>query len=152
MSWLVFPVRNLSRGNTQPENMCDIVFEKTKGFGGTINFIKRETSTQVFPCETTLFCRISAIGRFLNTKAGVSLWQGCKPDDLKAVIVIRKMLYHRYFSANFAKFSGKLFWRTPPRNNSWHDVVFLPFCRSVGLKAACSLKTIYLVEQCINGW
>ena len=65
----MFPVRNLSRGNTQPENMCDIVFEKTKGLGGTMNFIKRETSTQVFPCETTLFCRISAIGRFLNTKA-----------------------------------------------------------------------------------
>ena len=53
--------------------MCDIVFEKAKDRGGTVNFIKRETSTQVFPCQTTLFCRRSAIGRFLNTKAEVSL-------------------------------------------------------------------------------
>ena len=27
----------LSRENTQPENMCDIVFEKVKGRGGTVN-------------------------------------------------------------------------------------------------------------------
>ena len=27
----------LSRENTQPENMCDIVFEKAKVHGGTVN-------------------------------------------------------------------------------------------------------------------
>ena len=31
MSSLLFPVFKLSRENTQPENMCDIIFESTKG-------------------------------------------------------------------------------------------------------------------------
>ena len=31
MSSLLFPTYNISRKNTQPENMCDIVFEKAKG-------------------------------------------------------------------------------------------------------------------------
>ena len=30
LSSLLFPVFKLSRENTQPENMCDIIFEKTK--------------------------------------------------------------------------------------------------------------------------
>ena len=34
---LLFQVYKLSRENTQPENMCVIVFEKTKGRGGTVN-------------------------------------------------------------------------------------------------------------------
>ena len=33
----LFPAYKLSRKNTQPENMCDIVFEKAKGRGGTVN-------------------------------------------------------------------------------------------------------------------
>ena len=37
LSSLLFPVYQLSRENTQPENICDIVFEKTKGRGGTVN-------------------------------------------------------------------------------------------------------------------
>ena len=32
-----FPVYKLNRKNTQPENMCDIVFEEAKGRGGTVN-------------------------------------------------------------------------------------------------------------------
>ena len=31
MSSLLFPVFRLSRENTQPENMYDIIFEKTEG-------------------------------------------------------------------------------------------------------------------------
>ena len=31
MSSLLFTVFKLSRENTQPENICDIIFEKTKG-------------------------------------------------------------------------------------------------------------------------
>ena len=31
MSSLLFPVFKLSRENTQPKNMCDIIFENTKG-------------------------------------------------------------------------------------------------------------------------
>ena len=31
------PVFKLSPENTQPENMCDIVLEKAKGRGGTVN-------------------------------------------------------------------------------------------------------------------
>ena len=34
---LLFQVYKLSRENTEPEIMCDIVFEKTKGHGGTVN-------------------------------------------------------------------------------------------------------------------
>ena len=34
---LLFQVYKLSQENTQPENMCVIVFEKTKGRGGTVN-------------------------------------------------------------------------------------------------------------------
>ena len=30
-------VYKLSRENTQPENMCDVVFDKAKGRGGTVN-------------------------------------------------------------------------------------------------------------------
>ena len=37
LSSLLFPVYKLSRENTQPENMCDIVFEKAKVHGGTVN-------------------------------------------------------------------------------------------------------------------
>ena len=37
MSPLFFPVYTLSRENTLPEKMCDIVFEKTKVRGGTVN-------------------------------------------------------------------------------------------------------------------
>ena len=33
----MFPVYKLSRKNTQPENLCDIVFEKAKGRDGTVN-------------------------------------------------------------------------------------------------------------------
>ena len=36
MSSLLFPVYNLNWENTQPKNMCDIVFEKAKGCGGTL--------------------------------------------------------------------------------------------------------------------
>ena len=38
------PSRKLSRENTQPENMCDIVFEKTKSRGGTVNRASRGSS------------------------------------------------------------------------------------------------------------
>ena len=34
---LQVPANKLSRKNTHPENMCDIVFEKAKGRGGTVN-------------------------------------------------------------------------------------------------------------------
>ena len=37
LSSLLLPVYKLSRENTQPENMCDIVFGKAKGRGGTVN-------------------------------------------------------------------------------------------------------------------
>ena len=30
-------IRTHNQENTQPENMCDIVFEKAKGRGGTVN-------------------------------------------------------------------------------------------------------------------
>ena len=79
----MFPVYKLSRETAQPENICNIVFEKAKGRGGTVNriegslkkgvnicagssfliklnsvdlqFIKKETLAQVFSCE---FCKI----------------------------------------------------------------------------------------------
>ena len=34
LSSLLFPVYKLNQENTQPENMCDMVFEKVKGRGG----------------------------------------------------------------------------------------------------------------------
>ena len=37
LSWLLFPAYKLSRKNTQPENMCDIAFEKAKGCGRAEN-------------------------------------------------------------------------------------------------------------------
>ena len=37
VSSLLFSVYKLSRENAQPENMCDIIFEKVKGRGGTVN-------------------------------------------------------------------------------------------------------------------
>ena len=37
MSLLLFQVYKLSQENTQPENICDIVFEKIKGRGGIVN-------------------------------------------------------------------------------------------------------------------
>ena len=37
LSLLLFQVYKLSQENTQPENICDIVFEKTKGRGGIVN-------------------------------------------------------------------------------------------------------------------
>ena len=37
LSLLLFQVYKLSRENTQPENMRDVVFEKTKGRSGTVN-------------------------------------------------------------------------------------------------------------------
>ena len=37
MSSFLFPVYKLSRENTQPENVCDIVIEKAKGRGGKVN-------------------------------------------------------------------------------------------------------------------
>ena len=33
----LLPSYKLSTKNTQPENMCDIVFDKAKGCGGTVN-------------------------------------------------------------------------------------------------------------------
>ena len=39
MNSLLFPGYILSRGNTQSENMCDIVFEKVKGHGITVKKI-----------------------------------------------------------------------------------------------------------------
>ena len=36
LSSLLVPVYKLSRENSQPENMCGIVFEKAKGCGGTV--------------------------------------------------------------------------------------------------------------------
>ena len=35
--WNNFPVYKLTQKNTQPEIMCDIVFDKAKGRGGTVN-------------------------------------------------------------------------------------------------------------------
>ena len=85
MSSLLFPVYKLSRENTLPENMCDIVFEKMKGGGGTErvftqkhpsegffqkgvmrNFAKftrkhlcrkNETLAQLFSCEFRKLCK-----------------------------------------------------------------------------------------------
>ena len=37
LSSLLFPTYKLSRKNTQPEKMCDIVFEKAKGRGRKVN-------------------------------------------------------------------------------------------------------------------
>ena len=37
MSLLWFQVYKLSQETTQPENICDIVFEETKGCGGIVN-------------------------------------------------------------------------------------------------------------------
>ena len=37
MSLLLLQVYKLSRESTHPENMCDIVFEKTKGGDGTVS-------------------------------------------------------------------------------------------------------------------
>ena len=37
MSSFIFPVYTLSQENILPENTCDIVFEKTKGRGETVN-------------------------------------------------------------------------------------------------------------------
>ena len=37
LSSLLFSVYKLSWENTQPENMCDIVFEKAKGCVGKVN-------------------------------------------------------------------------------------------------------------------
>ena len=37
LSSLLFPVYKLSQKNTQPENICYIVFNKTKGRGGKVN-------------------------------------------------------------------------------------------------------------------
>ena len=37
MRLLLLEVYKLSQENTQPENICDIVFEKTKGHGGIVN-------------------------------------------------------------------------------------------------------------------
>ena len=37
MSVLLFHVYKLNQETTQPENICDIVFEKTKGCGGIVN-------------------------------------------------------------------------------------------------------------------
>ena len=37
MSLLLFQVYKLSQETTQPENICDIVFEETKGRGGIVN-------------------------------------------------------------------------------------------------------------------
>ena len=39
MSSLLLPVCKLDRANTQSENICDIVFDKAKGRGGTLNRI-----------------------------------------------------------------------------------------------------------------
>ena len=37
LSSLLLPAYKLNWKNTQPENMCDIVFEKAKGHGETVN-------------------------------------------------------------------------------------------------------------------
>ena len=37
LSLILFPVHKLSRENTQPENMFEIVFKKAKDRGGTVN-------------------------------------------------------------------------------------------------------------------
>ena len=37
LSLLLLQIYKWSWENTQPENTCDIVFEKTKGRGGTVN-------------------------------------------------------------------------------------------------------------------
>ena len=45
--WL--PTKGLSRENTLQENMCDIVFEKMKGHGGTERvFMQTQTSEAFF--------------------------------------------------------------------------------------------------------
>ena len=37
LSLILFQIYKLSQENTQPENMCEVVFEKTKGRSGTKN-------------------------------------------------------------------------------------------------------------------
>ena len=37
LSSLLLPVYKLSQKNTQPESICDIVFNKAKGRGGKVN-------------------------------------------------------------------------------------------------------------------
>ena len=39
MSSLLFPVCKLDRANTQSESICDILLDKGKGSGGTVNRI-----------------------------------------------------------------------------------------------------------------
>ena len=41
MNSLLFPVFRLSRENSEPENMCDIIFEKTEGVYAEATVLKK---------------------------------------------------------------------------------------------------------------
>ena len=97
MSSRLFPVYKISRENTLPENLCDIVFEKMKGRGGTEpvfmqkqpsegffkkggmrNFAKfarkhlcqkNEILAQVFSCEFCKICEIAFFAEHQETTA-----------------------------------------------------------------------------------
>ena len=110
-------------------------------------YLRRDSSIGVFLwilriIQEHLFCSGSTNGLFWNTSAGISLQQSCKPDGLKVFNSVRKKLHK--ICLNFVNFLGKLFCRTPPSNHLSHDVVF----SFLQISEVCSLKSIYLVEQC----
>ena len=98
-------------------------------------YLTRDSNTGVFLwslwiIQKHLFCRGSMNGWFWNTSAE---WLFDKVASLTAWrhLTVLDRLWHRYFSVNFVKFSGKLFCRKIPSNHVSHEVIFFPFCRSV---------------------
>ena len=83
MSLLLLQVYKLSRENTQPENMYDIVFEKTKGRGGTVNRTSVYAKAAVRRGSLKKVLRLSSQCSQENICAGISFLIKLNSVDLQ---------------------------------------------------------------------
>ena len=111
MSLLLFPVYKLSREITQPENICDIFFKKTKGGGGWDSEQNEWLSRSSRPNGSMALWFWGVMRNFLKFTRKHLCWSLFfnKVRRCRSATSLKMRLQRRYFPVNLAKFLRKPF-------------------------------------------
>ena len=93
--------------------------------GASSEFCKLFKNTYFLEDLQTACSETPVRGSFFKKVASLTAWK---------LLTVLERDSHRYFSVNFEKFLGKLFYRTPPSNHFSHDVVFYLLADQWGLQ------------------
>ena len=106
--------------------------------GTSCEFCKLFKNTYFLEDLLTACSKTPVKGTFFKKVASLTAW---KP------LTVLERHPHKYFSVNFEKFLGKLFYRTPPSKHFSHVVVFLIFADPWGLQPKINSFSRAMVNQ-----